>query len=352
MQSAHLMRLLRTLARYERKVLVGVLVSDWVDQWWRSDGFDRPRVDCLRGADSRGEEAGRALRERRRREGNNEQEVCGWETLRGRHEDDDDDGFTSVAYAGITAHSLSSPYLCIVPQLAFFSLRSLWTGSALPSARERESWCQHSAACCAVDANSQGWMLVAAMMAAILLLLAVHRCWRRSTDAAEARRWAVIDSGQNCPPVVYVRPAALSDKLAGVLYERLLASRSASLASLPHLSLVHSLMTHLLSQALTRTATLSQALSVVHARTLASYRAWCCSRRFRPALSADCAPVLPSASSLLSDICDYLLLWASCEQLRRVPALVCFAFHHRSSLDLPALLAVVHCGRQQLPTVV
>ena len=306
--------------------VLGVVVEEWVDGWWRSADYDRPMRECGGDAD------GRSTGGKARRRSDENQPVCGWVDEKGKKGEDDGDGFTSISFLGLTALDPTHALGCISPRPAFFALMALWGKTAVGEARQA-GWCEESRRCCVVDANRGGWVVLGMLTAVLVLGSCAYAGYRRRRQrrlqlTATAAR--IARDKVRALTAFKVPVTRLSDWVARSVYDTALSLSSTCPCGAHHVAVVHELVTCLLSQACARAASASDALSLVHARVLSSYRAWCEETHQPPALPSIDAP---TAALLLSEVSAYLLLWVACEQLRRVPSFVCSVFHHRHTFS-------------------
>ena len=337
MQSSQLVALVRSVERYHRSVVLGVAVDGWVDEWWRADEYDRPAIECgpVDGTSHQRTSAEEDKRQLERQHGTNQQEICGYPTLPHppKHRTTtvafdpfDSESFFAVAYTGLVAHSLLSPFECVVPRTAYFALRHAWSGVRMESS---DGWCEDGNRCCVLDRGRRGWMLAVGVMAALLSCAAVHACWRRwahrRSDASTAAiRWTRARS--------YTRSSIkqrqqLTSLLVAALYRSTLAATASSLTSLHHVRVTQAILSSQLAYIASHSPSPSQTVAILHSRTLSSYSAWCHTNHLKPRLHS---AVTASTSELLCDVCDYMTEWVAAEQLRRVPSFVCRAFHERT----------------------
>ena len=340
MQSNQLITLVHAAEKYHRSVVLGVAVDGWVDEWWRADEYDRPAIECglLDGTAHQRTGAEQDKRQRERQHGTNKQEICGYPTQPtafkrrgGAPQAEVYHPFFAVAYTGLVAHSLASPFECVLPRGAYFALRHAWTGVQLESS---EGWCDDSDhhRCCVLDRSQRGWLLAVAAMAALLACAAVHACRRRWSHRRSDASTAEIRSGRSaggaqCQPHVKEQQRRMTSLLAAALFRSALCETTSSLTSLHHAYVVQAMLTSQLAYITNHSASLSQTVAILHSRTLSAYTAWCSANHVKPRLSSS---ITASALDLLCDVCEYMLLWVAVEQLRRVPSFVCRAFHERT----------------------
>ena len=348
LQSSQLIALVRAVEKYHRSVVLGVAVDGWLDEWWRADEYDRPAMECgpLDGSSHQRSVAEQAERQLERQHGTNQQEMCGYTTLAtpqkhrvGRAEAEVYEPSFAVAYTGLMAHSLVSPFECVLPRLSYFALQHAWRGIRKETSA---AWCEDGNRCCVFDRSSQGWALAAGVMAGLLACAAVHACWRRWAHrrlnvSTAIVRVARARSKARCQPHAGVQQRErLASLLAAALYRSALSATASSITSLHHMRIVQAVLSSQFAYIANHSASLAETVAILHSRTLSSYRAWCSAHHLKPRLHSSATA---SASDLLCDVCDYMLLWVAAEQLRRVPSFVCRAFHERTLDGVSAAIA-------------